>query len=185
MMTRRTARRRGMTVVESALVLSVFCMLLFGVFEYCRFLYTLHLVNNACRDGARYAVVNMDKPDNFDTAPYTDALGTTFPSIQSYTTARMGGADRQLAGYQVAVYAVDLAGLELSPPVIRPISANPPTYPDPFNANDPNKVPWNQTSFPGSVAVSVKGNYRPVLPSLLFMSPTVPVAVTALASSEG
>jgi Flp pilus assembly protein TadG len=174
-----------MTVVESALVLSVFCMLLFGIFEYCRFLFVLHTVNNATRDGARYAVVNMDKPSNFDTTDYSDSQGTTFTSIQGFATARLGGADRQLAGYQVAVYAVDQTGLALSPPVIRPISSSSTVFPDPFNPNDSNRLPWNQTGFPGQVAVSIKGTYQPLLPSLLFIPAAVPVAVTGMASSEG
>ena len=185
MMTRRPTPRRGMTVVESALVLAVFCLLLFGVFEYCRFLYVLHLANNAARDGARYATVNLDKPTNFDSADYTDSTGTTFVSVQKYTTARLGGADRQLAGYQVAAFAVDPAGLALAAPVIRPASASPPSYPDPFNAGDPNRVPWNRTAFPNLVAVSVKGAYQPLLPGFLFMPSSVPLQVTATASSEG
>ena len=60
MLLRRANRRRGMTLVESTLVLMVFLMLLFGIFEYCRFLMVLHITNNAARDGARYAVVNLD-----------------------------------------------------------------------------------------------------------------------------
>jgi Flp pilus assembly protein TadG len=188
MMTRRKTRRRGMTIVESALVLSVFCMILFGIFEYCRFLYVLHVTNNAARDGARYAAVNMDKPGNFDTTDYTDSSGTTFPSVQKYTTARMGGADRQLVGYQVAVYPVDPTGLALSPAVIRPMSSSTsgsPVYPDPFNPSDPNRVPWNQTSFPGLIAVGVRGTYQPLLPGFMLMPSSVPVLVTSTTSSEG
>ena len=88
---RRVTRRRGMTVVESALVLGVFMMLLFGLFEYCRFLMVLHITNNAARDGARYAVVNLDKPDTFNTVDYG-----TKPSITNYTTTRMGGMQKQI-----------------------------------------------------------------------------------------
>jgi Flp pilus assembly protein TadG len=177
-----------MTVVESALVLSVFCLLLFGAFEYCRFLYVLHITNNSARDGARYAVVNMDKPANFDTTNYTDASGTTYQSIQNYTTARMAGTQKQLNGYQVAVFAVDPAGQALSPPVVRPktkSTSNPKVYPDPFNASDSNKVPWNQASFTEGVAVMIDGSYTPVLPALMFMSSSFKVTVTSVAGSEG
>ena len=53
MIARRKVRvRRGVAVVESALVLGVFALLFFGVFEYCRFLLVLHTTNNAARDGA-------------------------------------------------------------------------------------------------------------------------------------
>jgi hypothetical protein len=185
---RYRSRRRGMAVVETALVLTVFCMLMFGIFEYSRFLYVLHITHNAARDGARYASVNMDKPGTFDATDYTDASGTVYPSIQKYTKARLGGADAQLSGFQVAAYPVDAVGLGLSPPVIRPkttSAASPAVYPDPFNPADPNRTAWNQTSFPSSVAVTVQGTYRPLLPSLLFIPASVPVTVTAVAGSEG
>jgi Flp pilus assembly protein TadG len=177
-----------MTVVESALVLAVFCLLLFGIFEYSRFLYVMHVTHNATRDGARYAVVNMDKPTNFDTTDYTDASGAVTWSIQRYTTVRMGGTDKQLVGYKVAVFAVDGAGLALSPPVVRPKTTStgaPPTYPDPFNSSDPNKVPWNQASFSEGVAVTIQGDYRPFLPAFMFLPSSFTVSVTALAGSEG
>ena len=105
----RENRRRGITIVEATLVLSVFLMMLFGMFEYCRFLMVLHITNNAARDGARYAVVNLDKPDNFNTTNYG-----TRPSVVNYTTTRMGGVQRQInnvhatyspTGYQVEVPA--------------------------------------------------------------------------------
>jgi Flp pilus assembly protein TadG len=182
----RQNQRRGMTVVESALVLGVFCLLLFGIFEYCRFLYVLHVTHNAARDGARYATVNMDKPVSFESTDYTDSSGTVFPNIQKYTTARMGGTEKQLTGFQVAVYAVDPVGLTLTPPVIRPKSATAGgPYPDPFNAGDPNKVAWNLATFTEGIAVTAKGTYKPILPSFLFIPSSVPVSVTAIANSEG
>jgi Flp pilus assembly protein TadG len=56
---RRTkARRLGGSFVEVPLVMIVFLMFLFGVFEYCRFIFCQQLVENAAREGARYAVVN-------------------------------------------------------------------------------------------------------------------------------
>lgn len=185
MMLRRPARRRGMTLVESTLVLGVFFLLMCGIFEYCRFLYVLQVAQNAARDASRYAVVNMDKPSTFDGTDYTDASGTVFPSIQKYTTSRMGGADRQLVGYRVAAYAVDPTGLTLTPPVVRPKSTNAPSYPDPFDSAASNRVPWNQASFTEGVAVTVDGTYTPFLPSFLFMPATIPVRITAVAGAEG
>src|SRR3954470_18319969 len=98
---RARIRRQGSTVVESALVLSVFLMLLFGMFEYCRFLLVLHVTNNAARDGARYASVNVDKPSNFPTVDYTDGTGKVYPSIQKYTKTRMGGTEKQLQNFKI------------------------------------------------------------------------------------
>jgi hypothetical protein len=197
MLVRRTHNgwrsRRGATVVETALVLGVFVALLFGLFEYCRFLMVLHVANNAARDGARYAVVNVARPTTFDAADYTDPGGTTYPSIQSYTTARMGGVDRQIIGYQVAVYPCDPVGLSQSPPVVRPKSLNPPTYPDPFNPSDPNRTSWNAASFTERIAVHVRGTYRPVTPlsipagrfTITLFPDNIPLNVIAMMGSEG
>jgi Flp pilus assembly protein TadG len=174
MLKRHRTQRRGMTTVETALVLSVFCMLLFGVFEYGRFLYLLHLTNNAARDGARYASINQDKPSNFDTTDYTytDTSGAsvTLPSIQKYTTARLGGADKQLSSFLVTAYATDPVALAQTPPVIQPATSS--------------TGAW-QTSFPQRVAVTIQGTYTPIVPGFLFMPSSMPLKVSAVCGSEG
>src|SRR5581483_6525802 len=140
--------------------------------------------------------VNGTKPSNFDTTDYTDPAGITFPSIQSYTTARMGGVDRQITGYQVAVYAVDSAGLSQSPPVVRPktsSAASPAVYPDPFNPSDPNRVPWNSATFTERIAVHIRGTYRPITPLTIstgrntyaLVPDNIPINVIAMMGSEG
>src|SRR5258705_8692485 len=97
------SRRRGMTIVEASLTLGVFLMLLFGLFEYSRFIMVMHTTSNAARDGARYASVNVARPSNFDTVDYTDAAGTVYPSISNYTTARMGTMEKNVNGFTVTV----------------------------------------------------------------------------------
>jgi Flp pilus assembly protein TadG len=168
-------RRRGVTVVESVLILSVFLLLLFGIFEYCRFLYVLHVTNNSAREGARYAAVNISNPNMTPT------------TITNHTTQMMSNAQNNLSGYNVTVYAVDPTGLTLTPPVIRPATsstANPPVYPNPFNASDPNAVPWNSGPFPNRIAVTIEGTYKPILPTFLFMPSTVPIYITAILGVE-
>jgi Flp pilus assembly protein TadG len=177
-----------MTAVETALVMSVFLMLLFGMFEYCRFLLVLHVTTNAARDGARYATVNGDKPSDFDYNDYTDAGGTVHPSIQNYTTARMGGVQKNVNGFRVACFAVDASGLALTPPVVRPkttSSGSPPTYPNPYNNTDPLRVPWNTAIFTEKIAVVVDGTYNPLLPTFLFMPSSISVTTTAVMGIEG
>lgn len=184
----RRTRRRGLTVVEATLVMSVFLLLLFGMFEYCRFLLVLHVTNNAAREGARYAVANVsDKPDDFDYNDFTDGSGKRFDNIQKYTTARMGGIQtRNIGGYRVACYAVDPAGLALDPPVVLPKAKTGATAtPDPFNNTDPNRVPWRSAPFPQKIAVTIDGTYRPILPTFLMMPSTISVRTTALMGSEG
>ena len=165
-----TARpRRGVTIVESTLVLGIFLMILFALFEYCRFLMVLHLTNNAARDGARYASVNLSKPANFDTADFTDAGGTVYPSVTKYTTDRMGGTQNNVQGFTVTATARTQAGVVIGGRT------------------------WNQVSFPERVAVSVTGVYRPVVPLQIFtgrmglniIPDNIPVNATAVVSSEG
>jgi Flp pilus assembly protein TadG len=165
--------------VESALVLSVFLLLLFGIFEYCRFLFVLHVTNNAAREGARYASVNSTAS--------TSQSATLQTAIIAYTTQMMSGVDSQISGYQVAVYAVDPTGLTLTPPVIRAATsstATPAVYPNPFNSSDPNAVPWNSAPFPNRIAVTIQGTYKPVLPTFLFMPSSVPISITAVMGAE-
>lgn len=176
-----------MTVVESALIMVVLAMLLFGIFEYCRFLLVLHMTNNAARDGARYAAVNLDKPLNFDVVDYTSPAGRVYANIHRYTKERMGGCDGQLMGCKVAVYPVDYAGLQLTPPVVRPKTrhAGGTIFPDPFNPADPNLTEWNELVFTERMAVTIKGTYKTALPNLLWMPSTIEIKVTALSFSEG
>jgi Flp pilus assembly protein TadG len=178
-------RRRGVTVVESVLVLAVFLMLLFGLFEYCRFLLVLHVTNNAAREGVRYASVNTGKPVTFNYTDYTDASGKVFPSISKYTTQKMGGVDQNIEGFQVAVFVVDPNGLNQTPVVVQPQSASANPVLNPFNPNDPNAVPWNLVSFPQRMAVYIKGTYRPLLPQFLLMPSTIPINIYAMTTAEG
>lgn len=55
---RRTERRRGQALAEFALVAPVFFLLLFGIIEAGRFIFYYETLNNATREGARYAIVN-------------------------------------------------------------------------------------------------------------------------------
>jgi hypothetical protein len=105
----------------------------------------------------------------------------------------MGGVDRQITGYRVAVYACDPVGLAQSPPVVRPKSTNPPTYPDPFNPADPNRTSWNAAAFTERIAVHIKGTYRPVVPlsistswfTIALVPDNIPLDVVAVMGSEG
>jgi len=163
-------RRRGATIVEAALTLGVFLMLLFGLFEYSRFIMVMHTTSNAARDGARYASVNVAKPSNFDTVDYTDASGKVYPSINKYTTARMGTMEKNVNGFTVTVFACDMTALNQTPPVVQAKSGG---------------VAWNQAAFGEKIAVRITGTYKPITPVLLMMPDTVDVKTTAVVNSEG
>src|SRR5437870_1594836 len=53
---RRSTSERGTAIVESAIILPVFFLLLFGVFEAGRFMNTQQVLTDAAREGARLAV---------------------------------------------------------------------------------------------------------------------------------
>jgi Flp pilus assembly protein TadG len=55
----RRYRDRGQSLVEFALVLPIFLLMLMGIVDAGRLIYTYNTVSNAARDGARVAIVNQ------------------------------------------------------------------------------------------------------------------------------
>ena len=55
-----TRRRRGraQALVEFALVAPIFFLLLFGIIDFGRYVYYVQVLNNAAREGTRYAIVH-------------------------------------------------------------------------------------------------------------------------------
>ena len=106
-------RRRGQAVVEFALVLPVFLLLLLGAVEFGRAYLRLHLLTNAAREGARAGSL----PDSTDTIVQTavnDFLTTA--GVGSLATdhiiitvtdaggaARTGGLSKAVQGDRVKV----------------------------------------------------------------------------------
>ena len=54
----RSHHHRGQALVEFAMVAPLFFLLLFGIIESGRFIFYYEVLNNATREGARYAIVN-------------------------------------------------------------------------------------------------------------------------------
>jgi Flp pilus assembly protein TadG len=142
--------RSGATIVESAIVISVFLLFLFGIFEYGRFVMTKQLMENAAREGARWAVANT----------YS---GTT-AQVQSAVDAKLGPGSKQLVGYSsstsISVYAADSSGNQIT------------------------GTAWNNVAFGQNIAVVITGNYKPILPNLLFMNSTIALTAKAVMASE-
>lgn len=181
----RRPARRGAAMVETALVLSVLMLLLFAIFEYGRFLLVLHVTNNAARDAARYAVVNGNCPP--------DQVAATRTAILNYAKARMGGTDKQLQNFKVAVYPCDQSGFSSNPPQVVPKTLTAGTPADPFNDADTNNPAWNAAVFTERVAVTIKGTYKPAVPTginlgwfnLQIFPKQVEINITAVMGSEG
>jgi Flp pilus assembly protein TadG len=85
MIQRRQRRRSGMALVECALVMSICLLFIFGILEYARYVMTKQLLDNAAREGARYAVVHTH-----------DATTT---QVQDLVDGYLAGQGTQLQGY--------------------------------------------------------------------------------------
>jgi Flp pilus assembly protein TadG len=169
----RGVKRRGAAAVEMAIVCILLFLFLFGIFEYCRLLFVLHVANNAARDAARFASVHTSggtmpgDPATISQADLINLVKTGQVQGINYGTG-LCGMQGNIQGLNVTVFSVDPAGLAQNPAVIRP---------DP--AGD-----WTTGSFSQNIGVQITGNYQPVLPSLLFMNASVPIQVTVMVSSE-
>lgn len=181
-------RRGGATTVEVAVVMSVFLLFLFGIFEYCRFILMFHTTTNASRDAARYAVVNMIKPENFDVRAFQDSSGRVFPSITEYAQRQMSGTDKMIVSPSPTNYYASGGGISGSSQARIEVF---PCDPDQLNQDVPVIAPkpvysgWNDATFGERIAVRISGNYRPVLPSFLMMGNVMPVTVVVTMGSEG
>ena len=95
--TKTKRQRKGATVVEMAVVVTIFVMLLFGILEYCMIIYHTNVVENAAREGARYAVVNI-----------SDA--TLVSDTETYVKSMMVGIDTKDTPYSCTLYKADANG---------------------------------------------------------------------------
>lgn len=89
--------RQGAAVVELAAVAIIFFMVLFGIMEYCRFIFLHQVIDSAAREGMRYAVVNTQNSTLKD---------DTIKVVQQ----RLGN---QTPGASIRVYAADSTGKQI------------------------------------------------------------------------
>lgn len=79
----KTAHRSGAAVVEMALVMPIFCMLVLGIVEFGRGFMVCQLLNDAAREGARSAIL----------AGSTNAAVTTDAKTFMVDTVKCAAAD--------------------------------------------------------------------------------------------
>jgi len=95
MLRRQSIRHRpAATIVEAAFVLSICLLFLFGILEYGRFVMTLQVMENAAREGARFAVVNTNEATTAD--------------VVARVNQKMAGIQNSLTNYQVTVTGIIL-----------------------------------------------------------------------------
>ena len=70
------ARSRGQALTEFALIAPIFFLLLFALIEFGRVVYTIQMLNNAAREGARYAIVH-GAASNSPSGPFPSSYGST------------------------------------------------------------------------------------------------------------
>jgi Flp pilus assembly protein TadG len=93
----RQDRRSGAAAVETALVMLPMIMFMCGVFEYGRLLMVWNVVNNAAREGCRYALAN-------------NTASTITTDVTNIVTTRMGG---QTAAFNSGTFSVAVSGTHL------------------------------------------------------------------------
>jgi Flp pilus assembly protein TadG len=89
--------------VEITAVIIIFLLLLFGTMEYCRIVFVRQLLENATREGCRFAAVNTND---------TNLVADT----QAVVTKFMGGMNKQVQNFNVQVYMADSSGNNIGPP---------------------------------------------------------------------
>ena len=80
---RRRGRTRGQALVEFALVIPIFILLLVAIFDLGRAVFAYNTLTNAAREGARMAIVNQHKPSIVARAKQQTAIvELNDPSVQ-------------------------------------------------------------------------------------------------------
>lgn len=93
--TRDGARRRsrGQALVEFALVVPIFFLILFAIIDFGRYVYYVQILNNAAREGARYAIVHGAN-SLLRTGPPDDPSGAAvIDVVRTYAIGVIGRAD--------------------------------------------------------------------------------------------
>jgi hypothetical protein len=89
---------RGQALVEFAFVAPLFFLLLFGIIEAGRFIFYYEVLNNATREGARYAIVN-----GANSITSCDLGGPTGPPAPDTTSCDPTGEDVRQAVRNAAI----------------------------------------------------------------------------------
>jgi hypothetical protein len=82
---RRRSASRAQALVEFALVAPIFFIMLFALIDFGRYVYYVQILNNAAREGARYAIVHGAKgiPSSGPPAPGTISSDPSGANVKS------------------------------------------------------------------------------------------------------
>jgi Flp pilus assembly protein TadG len=123
------ARETGQALVEFALVLPVFLLIVFGVFDLGRAVYAYNTVANAAREGARVAAVNqiVSSPDCNESKPVED------PSNAHWSVTTCAAASAVALGVRASDVTVWYDPPPSADPSRRLVCPNPPTPTSPIH----------------------------------------------------
>ncbi len=98
--------RQGAAAVETALVLPLALLFMFGIMEYGRFVMTQQVLTNAAREGCRYAITHVN-PVTLNGVTYNSGTSTVTTIINNISPGV------QLSGQTVNIFASDALGNNL------------------------------------------------------------------------
>jgi Flp pilus assembly protein TadG len=129
------SRRRGAAMVETAIGLSLFLMVIFGIMEFGFFVTAKNLMNASARSAARVALSGRI-PQYFPDGTPTNAQGTvaTTAFLQTWVNKALSAAP--VSGINAQFYQVDASG-------------NP-------------GAAWDSAPFGSGIMVDVQANYLPL-----------------------
>ncbi len=124
---RRTRTGRGQALVEFALVLPIFILVLVAVFDLGRAVFAYNTLTNAAREGARMAIVNQYKPSIIARAKQQTAIvELNDPSVQVdfYQVNLDGTPDTSTQCALIAVGCLAIVSFEATYQPITPLIGN-------------------------------------------------------------
>ena len=148
------SRRRGVTIVETTIVLMLAVILTAAIYDYGRYFMLSQLVNNAAREGARQAVANTNTQN---TAMIQNTV-VQYLASQNFT---------------------DSSGKAVSASDVTVVQVNPATG----AATSPDSN-WYDAAFGSSIMVQVKAKFTPLFPTFGFLPSPVILQGTSVMSSE-
>ena len=118
-------RSRGQALVEFALVAPIFFLMIFAIIEGGRFIFYYEMLNNATREGARYAIIHG-----------SNASPSSGPAAPGTTSADPAGNNVIDAARSAAIGMVSSAQLNADPPAWWDCASTPPNPGDASTGNN-------------------------------------------------
>jgi Flp pilus assembly protein TadG len=175
---RTSGRRCGVTTVETAMVMLPLLLTMFSIFEYGRFVMVRQLLDLATELGCRYAIAhNQDS--------------TIITAVQAQVNTYMAGMNNTTqfsAPLVVTVYQIPTSTWD---PTLVTVTTTSWTVVPPSNASltgsgSPTTLAAINSIKPGDpIAVGAVGNFKMMFPTLLYVSPTIPMNSMVILTCEG